>query len=41
MKSMEIIMNGFISDISELIKNDHIGQYLNKIASGQLLKIMI
>ena len=41
MKSMEIIMNGFISDISELIKNDHIGQYLNKIASGQLQKIMI
>ena len=39
-KSMELIMNGFISDISELIKNKHIGAYLNKIASRQLQKIM-
>ena len=27
-------MNGFISDIRELIKNKHIGEYLNKIASA-------
>lgn len=39
-KSMELIMNGFISDISELIHNEHIGEYLNKIASRQLQKIM-
>ena len=39
-KSMELIMNGFISDILELIKNEDIGEYLNKIASQQLEKIL-
>jgi len=39
-KSMELIMNGFISDISELVNDKHISEYLNKIASQQLQKIM-
>ena len=39
-KSMELIMNGFISDILELIKNEDISEYLNKIASQQLEKIL-
>lgn len=39
-KSMELIMNGFISDILELIKNEDTAEYLNKIASQQLEKIL-
>ena len=40
-KSMELIMNGFISDIIELVKNENVGNYLNEIAAQQLEKILL
>ena len=40
-KSMELIMNGFISDIIELVKNENVGDYLNEIAAQQLEKILL
>ena len=34
-------MNGFISDIIELVKNEDVGDYLNEIAAQQLEKILL
>ena len=40
-KSMELIMNGFMSDVIELVKDKDTAEYLNKAASLQLKKILI
>ena len=40
-KSMELIMNGFMSDVIELVKDKDTAEYLNKAALLQLKKILI